>query len=208
LAPLLFIDKKPASELSGLHLGNLTASARQYYLWHNRKIGALRLTQERSSLVSCPNKKLQAAFGRECSTEAPNLLPSLLIEPSQLVQNPLKAAEDQTKWIRFLNADGTVANVMDYLSTLEVERWIDERTTRAELTFVLYNGPKDLIVYVSLTFVFARSGHIWKDVTHQTVVMLSHFGWKTFIWDFLFFFSNHLNVLFRSLRNAQATNPE
>lgn len=44
------------------------------------------------------------------------------------------------------------------------------------------------MLLTTMTFVFARTGHIWKDITHRTVVMQPyHHGWETYLWDVLFY---------------------
>jgi hypothetical protein len=187
LMPLLFADRKPISEEGGsIDQGPLNIDERRFFLWHNRKVGGLQIRQERSQYIDCPNPKL--AFGRQCTSEARDLNTNVEIEEFDILGAPLVEDKNYTLWFRYLGPNDTLADLERRALDLEIgEDWMNPMTARIDLTFVLYSAPKDVLTLNRITFVFARSGHIWKRLTHRSIVMDPYRYRYTAIWDFLFF---------------------
>eukprot|EP00929_Paragymnodinium_shiwhaense_P007149 TRINITY_DN111090_c0_g1_i1.p1 TRINITY_DN111090_c0_g1~~TRINITY_DN111090_c0_g1_i1.p1 ORF type:complete len:1073 (-),score=173.66 TRINITY_DN111090_c0_g1_i1:35-3253(-) len=188
LMGLLYQDVMAASELSQLpHVGNQTGHDRTFYLWHNRKVGAMWLRQERSKKVACSNAILADFFGKSCTTEASGI--SADIEPEEFVinENPMLEHEELTEWIRYLDANASRSAADDYAKQLEKSMWVDEWTARVEVNFLMYNGNVDILTLNAITFVFSRTGHIWKRITHRSIIMDLYREKFVILWDVLFY---------------------
>jgi hypothetical protein len=128
------------------------------------------------------------SFGKSCTSEAFGLNPDLEIEDFDIMNQPLVEDTNYTLWFRYLKADDKLADLEKRALDLEIaEDWLDEKTARLDLTFVLYSAPKDILTLNRITFVFSRTGHIWKRLTHRSIVMDPYRFRYTFIWDVLFF---------------------
>eukprot|EP00929_Paragymnodinium_shiwhaense_P098005 TRINITY_DN59571_c0_g1_i1.p1 TRINITY_DN59571_c0_g1~~TRINITY_DN59571_c0_g1_i1.p1 ORF type:complete len:989 (-),score=220.50 TRINITY_DN59571_c0_g1_i1:124-3057(-) len=188
IIPLLFPDTVAVSESAGdLSLGKLSAHDQLYYLWHNRKVGGLRLQQERSVRSECSNVALQKAYGQLCSSDAQGIRANLMPEEFDIVRNPIQPDDAFTIWMRYNGTNSTMTDQIARAKSLELSRWIDETTARVELSFVLYNGPKDILALNTVSFIFARSGHIWKRLTHRSIVMNPYLDPTSMIFDILFY---------------------
>eukprot|EP00929_Paragymnodinium_shiwhaense_P091118 TRINITY_DN51156_c0_g1_i1.p1 TRINITY_DN51156_c0_g1~~TRINITY_DN51156_c0_g1_i1.p1 ORF type:complete len:888 (-),score=94.72 TRINITY_DN51156_c0_g1_i1:30-2693(-) len=210
LMSLLFADSVPSSEVSNMTaLAMQNATEKAYYVYHNRKIGALRLRQERSTPMTCPNELLRETFGKPCTTDASGLLPDIEPEEFEIIESTITEDPSRTKFIRFLTQEQG-RNVADEIAfQLEKEGWVDESTARAEITFILYNANSDILALNSITFVFARTGHIWKRLTHRSLVLDPYRDKLSYLWDFMFYgqitfiFLKEAKEVVHELREAQ-----
>jgi len=184
LGPLLFKDYRPVSESSDLDLGNLTILEKRFFLWHNRIIGGLWMRQEITDVTPCSSEGLQPLYGLSCTTEAVGFNLDLEPEENEVAIMPIKIAPEKTTWLRVIESQEAIVN---RLMQMEKDRWVTTETTRVELAFLVYNAPKDVLALTNINFMFARSGHIWKQITHRTIAMTPYLPMSTVIFDLMFY---------------------
>jgi len=193
--PLVHIYAEPTHEdsqppTSSLDLGNRTQAEHDTNLFHNRRIGGVRLLQEVSPEVDCLNTEMASKFGITCHSS--NRL-DLALNPTEYHFSQTKVAEksENTVWLTGYDEAGR-----DQLHQLEVNQWLNKSTYRVQVSQLSYNADHDLLVLSSIHFVFPSSGHIWKDITHRTMRLKPYADWFTYLVDFMFY--GHITIIFIS----------
>jgi len=186
ISALYFQTDYPISEGSSLDMGPLTDTEKSFYLWHNKKIGPMRLRKEALPYADCLNEDMGNAFDLTCY-EVGDL--DLSLDPVDFDVAQLRFPEDrsETVWVEH-------GNHSLQLRELETNRWVNNQTYRVMVSFLAYNGPKDIFVQTNVHFLFARSGRIWKALTHRSFVLEPYSTWEAYLWDILFF--SHITLIF------------
>jgi len=97
---------------------------------------------------------------------------------------PMQLVPEKTAWLRVVESQETI---LSRLLELETQRWVTKDTTRVQLSFLVYNAPKDVLSLSDINFLFARSGHIWKQITHRTLAMTPYNPVSTVLFDLMFY---------------------
>lgn len=161
LAPLLFPSTWATSEASNLDLGDLSDFQREYHMYFNLKVGAMRLRQEVSQQSTCINSELEAMYDSTCSTDSMDM--SLAPLEFDVARSKFVEATELTQWFQYLGNETGGTSVQARMLDLEEQRWLNKNTARAELSFIVYNGNKDLISLFKVHVLLSRSGRFWKE---------------------------------------------
>mmetsp|Transcript_51057 Transcript_51057/g.154577 ORF Transcript_51057/g.154577 Transcript_51057/m.154577 type:complete len:785 (-) Transcript_51057:252-2606(-) len=181
-------QRVPASEGSRLDLGPTPPEDYRMFLFHNLKIGPVKLSQEAAVPAACVNEKLTGPLNLSCSAQ--DRFP-LELDPTELDVTQTDFVEDASKTVWLDPAPGNISGV---LHRLERERWLNANTYRIFVTFLAYNANYDVLTKTTVHFMFPRSGHIWKEITHRTLVMDPYSGWKNLLYEVLFYC--HITFIF------------
>merc|ERR1719330_1683819 len=103
-------------------------------------------------------------------------------EESVVSSTPLNIDTASIEWLHGWGEDS-----QQKLQEMESVGWLDERTRRIQVSFLVYNANSDMLSMTHVNFLFARSGRIWKELTHWTMVLHPYKTWKDYTWDFLFY---------------------
>jgi len=207
--PLVIRQDRPVSEAPPtVSLGSLPDLDRNFYLWHNRKIGGMRLRQQVSKAVQCLSEDLGAIYGKQCFDQPAGLNLELGPERHMISTSSFEADLEKTVWMQPSNPDTGIKDVTDYALYLEKQKWLDPSTSRIELSFVTYNGHLDILVKTDVHLLFARTGHIWKDITHTSIRLNPYSDYGVYITDILFyaqitwiFFQESVEVITQIFKN-------
>lgn len=181
-----FISGRPTSEDSPLNLGPLPVEEQNYYLWHNRKIGAMRLMKEIAPSSECQNTAMSQAFSLNCTRE-PQF--DLSLDPTDYDVSQMTFLEDSSSTV-WLESD----TWPDILRDLESNDWLNEQVYRIQVSICTYNPMKDLLILTNVHFLFSRAGHIWKRLTHRSFKLEPYEGLRDFLYDILFY--THISIIF------------
>eukprot|EP00913_Durusdinium_trenchii_P000297 g271.t1 len=174
------------SEGAEYSLGQLTFDEASTYLQHNRKIGDVILTQQRLFDSDCSNPLVSNALSLNCRSF---IGLDLRLKPTELdVSQSGKEFDEnadpsKTTTLKYLMEFPQV-NVSQQLEQLEQTRWLDNSTYRV----------KDVLTTTHIHFMFAISGHIFKQITHRSMKLAAHSSWESWVFEVLFF--GHITVLF------------
>ncbi|CAJ1450924.1 unnamed protein product [Effrenium voratum] len=180
------------SEQSDLDLGGVSFGSASTYLTHNRKIGGVQLAQERLFPTPCKNPTVANDLGLECFG---HLGMDTRLKPTEVDVSQETFYEDVSKtvWLEHL-MEFPESNVSKQLRELEETGWLDNTTYRVKVSFLTYNAIYDVLTSTSVHFLFAVSGHIWKQITHRSVNLNAHGFWDSWLYEVLFF--GHITILF------------
>jgi len=79
------------------------------------------------------------------------------------------------------------------LRDLEANLWLNSNTYRVVISMLTYNANLDLLTMTNVHFMFARSGHVWKEITNRTFKLLQYDSFEVYLWDILFYL--HITLL-------------
>ncbi|CAK9044447.1 Polycystin-2 (Curly up) (Cup) (Polycystic kidney disease 2 protein homolog) (Transient receptor potential cation channel subfamily P member 2) [Durusdinium trenchii] len=184
------------SEGAEYSLGQLTFDEASTYLQHNRKIGDVILTQQRLFDSDCSNPLVSNALSLNCRSF---IGLDLRLKPTELdVSQSGKEFDEnadpsKTTTLKYLMEFPQV-NVSQQLEQLEQTRWLDNSTYRVKVSFMTYNQIYDVLTTTHIHFMFAISGHIFKQITHRSMKLAAHSSWESWVFEVLFF--GHITVLF------------
>jgi hypothetical protein len=75
----------------------------------------------------------------------------------------------------------------EQMHRLESERWLNPHTTRVKVSFVLYSGTTDVLTLTNIHFIFPRTGHIFKRITHRSFLVEPYLLTQNYVFETLFF---------------------
>lgn len=169
------------SEQSDTVLGEMPLDRQRHFLGHNFKIGPIRVAREQVNFTECRHRLMAETYNLTCTAfGAPDL--ELHPEESVITNSPLLVDTPFTVWLQ-----GSGNESQAKLEEMEREDWLNQQTWRVQVSFLLYNGGQDMLSMTHVNFLFARSGRIWKEVTHWTMVLNPYKFWQDFVWDALFY---------------------
>merc|ERR1719160_1689291 len=87
-----------------------------------------------------------------------------------------------TRWLLKLNAEEADGR----LKQLELEQWLTPATIQITVGFLTYNAHFDLLTMSGVHFFFSRSGHIWKKLVHESLLMQPFSNVGSYIFDTIF----------------------
>eukprot|EP00429_Kryptoperidinium_foliaceum_P003407 CAMPEP_0176005568 /NCGR_PEP_ID=MMETSP0120_2-20121206/2274_1 /TAXON_ID=160619 /ORGANISM="Kryptoperidinium foliaceum, Strain CCMP 1326" /LENGTH=719 /DNA_ID=CAMNT_0017338281 /DNA_START=206 /DNA_END=2365 /DNA_ORIENTATION=+ len=178
--PLMLPAEYSPSESSPLVLGEMSPRDRQYWLWHNLRVGPVRLMQESAEDTDCPNSWIASALNMRCVGPA-SLDLDLPPTEALVAQHRFKEAPGKTRWF------DSLAQSKMLLEELERDRWLDEKTSYVKLSVLTYAPDSDLLVLTDIHFLFARSGRIWKNLSHISMNLKPYVGVWSYVWDICFY---------------------
>eukprot|EP00929_Paragymnodinium_shiwhaense_P005243 TRINITY_DN10692_c0_g1_i1.p1 TRINITY_DN10692_c0_g1~~TRINITY_DN10692_c0_g1_i1.p1 ORF type:complete len:719 (-),score=133.38 TRINITY_DN10692_c0_g1_i1:303-2459(-) len=158
-------------------IGALNAAEARTYLRHNRKITPLQISQSTGRQSDCKNPKIAKALGIACTADA---LDMFWLNPTEMQTSQSRVTGDQLPSV-WLN--GTPEQILQ----LEKDKWIGKDTLRLKVSFSSYNPESDVLCLTSVQFVFPRSGHIFKELTHRSLRLDPYTHWSIHIWECLFY---------------------
>eukprot|EP00931_Biecheleriopsis_adriatica_P048449 TRINITY_DN27989_c1_g1_i1.p1 TRINITY_DN27989_c1_g1~~TRINITY_DN27989_c1_g1_i1.p1 ORF type:complete len:830 (-),score=164.19 TRINITY_DN27989_c1_g1_i1:144-2633(-) len=161
------------SENSSLRSQALNRSEANLFLWHNRKIGPVRLSKQvLKGDLKCPNPEVADALGVSCQERGGIYLN---IKPTDFAIETGPFIEDTsaTVFLRFGNA----TKRQQVLQELESSGWLDPNTFHVKVSFLTYNANFDLLALTSIHFTFHRTGHIYKNIVHETAMLKPYEAW-------------------------------
>jgi len=145
------------------------------FLYFNRLIGGVRLVQSRATSSQCGTKSLEAlaAGGKgQCSFDSEGSSLELNHQPTIYDVNTAKGGLDEFNgdpvWF---GHDHTEHEMVTKLLELENSDWFDWNTVRLDAQLLTYNAHFDVLSLTSVSFHQSRSGHIWKNVVHDSLFM-------------------------------------
>jgi len=179
--PLTNIHAKLVTEGSTLDIGNNSWDETLKYLKQNHRIGPIKLAQELALDVECPNPSVSHSLDIKCTRER-NV--NMNIQPTVFRQAQSSFHEDvnQTVWLNGFRDDNR-----QKLRDLETARWLNPKTNRVRVSALMFNPDSDVLMLVNINFLFARSGRIWKILTHRTTKLNLYQDWMVYLFDFMFY---------------------
>ncbi|CAE7432013.1 PKD2 [Symbiodinium pilosum] len=132
---------------------------------------------------SCREPGLAHKYGLSCAAQ--NSHHFLETTAHQLLQNTFQEDPNRTVWLANLGPDGhfTPRN----LSNFSASAWLMPDTLRARLTFMVYSPDVDILLLTNVEFIFPRTGHIWKDITHRALPLRIFATWSSLTFEVLFY---------------------
>jgi len=192
---IYFPTSLSVSEGSSSVLPDMTFGEASMYLQHNRKIGGVKLVQQRLVDSECRNPTVAHAMELDPCFQFEGL--DLRLKPTELdvSQEDLVESRESTtvEWLDYLMEFPNVT-VGSQLRDLELSRWLNNRTYRVKVSFMTYNAYYDMLTTTSIHFMFAISGRIFKQITHRSVILEAHSTFESWLYEVLFF--GHILVLF------------
>ncbi|CAE7432190.1 pkd2 [Symbiodinium natans] len=192
---IYFPTSLAVSEGSSSVLPSMTFPEASMYLSHNRKVGGVKLVQQKLVDAECTNPTVANAMELDPCFRFDGL--DLRLKPTELdvSQEDLIESSDAVtvEWLDYLMEFPNIT-VFDQLRDLEVNRWLNDRTYRVKVNFMTYNAYYDLLTSTSIHFMFAISGRIFKQITHRSVILEAHASWESWAFEVLFF--GHILILF------------
>jgi len=195
--PLVIQNTYPMSEAAigapALPMPDKSTYDYDRFLFHNLRIGGIRMVKETRSPKECLNRDMAEKFGIVCYDGQEKLNAALKPTEYHYSQTQIKSRDQttgETVWI----ANYSLAGGPQYLYNLETSDWIDYRTSRVMVSFVIYNENHDVLVMTSVHFFFTQTGKIWKDITHRTIQLRPYASWGVYICDALFY--GHITIIF------------
>lgn len=179
--PLFYPENVTTSEQSGIDLGEVPPERQRYYLLYNRGVGPVKLSQELVRSIECRNKPMAEKWGLTCTVPS---VPNGDIPPteSELAMVEFTEAADKSVWLDVFRED-----IDQRLQELETQQWLNERTGHIKVTLMMYNPGLDFLTMTTVHFLFPRSGHIWKKITHKSLILDSYNDIRSFIVTALFY---------------------
>lgn len=189
---IYFPSTHAVSEGANFSMGTQTFLEASTYLIHNRKIGGVQLSQQRLFSSECSNPIVANALELTC-LDYRGL--DLRLKPTELDVSQQDFYEDtnRTVWIDYL-MEFPATTVSQQLRELEQSGWLDDGTYRAKVSFMTYNQIYDVLTTTSVHFLFAISGHIFKQITHRSFKLAAHSEWESWLYEVLFF--GHITIIF------------
>mmetsp|Transcript_21973 Transcript_21973/g.58172 ORF Transcript_21973/g.58172 Transcript_21973/m.58172 type:complete len:930 (-) Transcript_21973:716-3505(-) len=135
------------------------------YMGYNRVVGGLRLSQERADddNYECPSSEyLWSVYDMGCVGGLRYELDPERWEAQSTNDNNRK----RTQWLYSFEQKDIIENLV---KTLELERWLDNRTMKAEVALPIYNAEYGIYTMMYINFFFSRGGHIWKMIIPLSV---------------------------------------
>jgi hypothetical protein len=193
MVPVYFPTVRSVSEASNLVPPAIDMREKNYFLWHNRKLGPARLMQEVAVPFDCPNPEMNALFegigagGMRCN-QVGSIDLNLHPVSYEVAFAPLVEEKSMTKWVedaRAQEAPGSTA--ASKLLGLEQAGWLNNQTARVEIDFLTYNAMADMLTMTRLHFMFPRTGHIWKESTYWTLKLKPYGDYWLYLYEALFY---------------------
>eukprot|EP00931_Biecheleriopsis_adriatica_P102092 TRINITY_DN77115_c0_g1_i1.p1 TRINITY_DN77115_c0_g1~~TRINITY_DN77115_c0_g1_i1.p1 ORF type:complete len:793 (-),score=134.64 TRINITY_DN77115_c0_g1_i1:66-2363(-) len=163
---IYFPEGSAVSEDSTLQSVALSEAEASRYLWHNAKIGPVKLSKQVLKDEPCPSTALAGLFGMDCNEPGGHFLQ---VEPTVFAIETGPYIEDTASTVYLPPWD--IAETKQKLVEAEKDKWLDENTYHVEITFLTYSGSIDALTRTSVHFLFPRSGHIYKKITNETFIM-------------------------------------
>lgn len=138
------------------------------YMQYNKFVGGMVLQQVRAGIESCRQPSVADILGMVCQpAEQVTGILNLHLEPNHFESVSSEPQYDPklTRW--FLIHEDEQSRE-DRFKQLEISEWINNSTAQVSAHFLSYNAHFDTLTLTSVHFYFARSGHIWKKITHMT----------------------------------------
>mmetsp|Transcript_89272 Transcript_89272/g.257471 ORF Transcript_89272/g.257471 Transcript_89272/m.257471 type:complete len:773 (-) Transcript_89272:147-2465(-) len=178
--PLTLQWQHPASEGSGLDIGNLSARDRRQYLWHNLMLAPVKLSQELAEDVRCANRHVAGRYSMSC-TGSSDINMDMSPSESQLLEAAYRENTQNTVWLY------NSTDAMRIMTELEASRWLSKKVSRIKVSMIMYNTDSNLLVSTHINFLFARSGRIWKKIEHASMNLDPYADPWTYVWDICFY---------------------
>eukprot|EP00929_Paragymnodinium_shiwhaense_P069138 TRINITY_DN34876_c0_g1_i1.p1 TRINITY_DN34876_c0_g1~~TRINITY_DN34876_c0_g1_i1.p1 ORF type:complete len:1121 (-),score=345.02 TRINITY_DN34876_c0_g1_i1:157-3519(-) len=132
-------------------------------LYYDRMVLGIRMSQERygddpADVAECPMKPTQLAkvYDKDCVGGKKYTIQPELAD-ARRTPLPLK----RVQWL-FIHDD--YDDVQKKIEEMELSQWIDEKTQKVEVAYVIYNGEYGLHSMIMCGFFFTRGGRLWKDI--------------------------------------------
>jgi hypothetical protein len=204
LRPLIFKQEFGYSEDFGLEEQSAKALAPQSrgsYLQYNRLVGGVVLEQARAETTECRQPDVANSLNMVCSpTKEATDMDTLNLEPNHFVvsQSEPQYNPDLKRW--FLIHEST-DELDQRFQQLELSEWIDKSTAQVTASFMTYNAHFDTLTMTRVHFYFARSGHIWKKITHTSTYLQLYQSKRVLVAD-IFFVAIILWLMFSEFKEA------
>eukprot|EP00746_Dinoflagellata_sp_MGD_P039561 gnl/MRDRNA2_/MRDRNA2_19543_c0_seq1.p1 gnl/MRDRNA2_/MRDRNA2_19543_c0~~gnl/MRDRNA2_/MRDRNA2_19543_c0_seq1.p1 ORF type:complete len:949 (+),score=147.50 gnl/MRDRNA2_/MRDRNA2_19543_c0_seq1:147-2849(+) len=176
LRPLLFKEDYGWSEDFGNEDKDWTSRPiahkdRTTYLQYNQIIGGLVLEQVRAPIEECKQPDVADSLKMVCyPAEKATGMTNLHLKPNHFEASQAKPQYDP-RLKRWLLTQESAASLDHQLKQLEASGWIDNSTAQVSVKFLTYNAHFDTLTATGIHFHFARSGHIWKTITHTSTFL-------------------------------------
>jgi len=147
----------------------------------NRIVGGIRLRQERAEPVDCTlSSELNKFYGRKClgGDRHYDLDPDM-----EKARSTVDADANYTRW---LYVHRPIDDVMAQVFDLEVNKWLDDFTTKIEIGVPIYNAEYSVHSLITVNFYFQRGGHIFKHIITQSCYATWFHRWYHYAADFIY----------------------
>ncbi|CAK9026749.1 unnamed protein product [Durusdinium trenchii] len=173
------------SEGSTLTAVPLSTPNKQIYLETNRKLGPIKLSQQKVTKASqCDNYNLFQAIDAGVTADSCAALgKDFFIQPTDFDIGFLDFTEDMNATIWF----SPMEDATPLITWLENSTWLTSDTDHWKITMVLYNPDFDILTVTGIHFLLARSGRIWKQITFMSLKMAPYANLWPLCWEILFF---------------------
>lgn len=158
------------------------------YLFHNEIVAGMRMQQEYTPEVQCPQsteKFRGELFSSECLDFGPYKLnpelSAILFNNPELLDHP----NGRTVYLPSLTPLTTLLNIT---RQLENEVWFSPKTRKINILYTTYNPTYNTLTGTFIWFILTRSGHIFKVVEPITVVLDPYPNWGNYLPDLIWLF--------------------
>mmetsp|Transcript_59814 Transcript_59814/g.142794 ORF Transcript_59814/g.142794 Transcript_59814/m.142794 type:complete len:769 (+) Transcript_59814:47-2353(+) len=153
------------------------------YLLHMRKVGPVKLAQMVLAPGPCRAPGLAEAYGLSCGVHNNEYFMEATAD--ELLQNSFVEEPSRTVWLANLGPDGhfLARQPADFCAS----RWLSRDTLRARLTFAVYSPVLDILLLTNIEFMFPRTGHVWKDITHRALPLSLFETWSSWTFEVMFY---------------------
>ncbi|CAE7465916.1 PKD2 [Symbiodinium sp. CCMP2592] len=153
------------------------------YLLHMRKVGPVKLAQMVLAPGPCRARGLAESYGLSCGVQNNEYFMEATAD--ELLQNSFVEESSRTVWLANLGPDGHF--LARWPAGFSASRWLSRDTLRARLSFVVYSPELDMLLLTNLEFMFPRTGHIWKDITHRALPLSLFETWSSLTFEVMFY---------------------
>jgi len=172
----------------------VNSSMRGVYVYYNRIIGGIRISQERDETVTGCREwapGLQEAYGMPCVGGQTYEQP----EMSEMRFTPAPK-ESRVTWL-YIQKDIDVIN--SEVLQMELDSWLDKRTQKIQVSLPVYNAEYGIHTLIRMNLFFSRGGHIWKVIIPMSVFD-EFFTAQTLQYDIVFCFCLLWMIFTQSLK--------